>query len=87
MKTIPVSDEIYEIIQITKETIGVSEEDATMLLMKIGLFNITNFPCGNSPQRYRSYDKALVGKYPNLLKLVELLQTRGKQISPEWSLI
>ncbi len=72
IKSVNVDEDNYNIIQITKETLEVPEEQAVNVLVEIGLFNILNYPTGNTSQKHRKIDKILSqGKYP---KLVERLK-------------
>lgn len=53
----------YNLIQVAKNTLGVSENSAAAAIIEIGLFNILNFPTGNEKM-----DKILSnGKFPLLV--------------------
>lgn len=75
--TIKVNEDDYVVVQIAKEVLEVSEEEAVTTLMEIGLFNILNYPCGNTSQKHREIDAILSeGKYPELVKrLKEVFET------------
>ncbi len=66
---IKVNEDEYIVVQITKEVLEVTEEEAVSTLMEIGLFNILNYPLGNTSQKHREIDAILSeGKYPELVK-------------------
>jgi hypothetical protein len=68
-RLVEVNQDDYVIVQITKEVLEVSEEEAVTTIMEIGLFNILNYPCGNTSQKHREIDKILSeGKYPELVR-------------------
>lgn len=68
-QTVEVNQDDYVVIQIAKEVLGISEQEAVTTIMEIGLFNILNYPCGRTSQKHREIDKILSeGNYPELVK-------------------
>lgn len=68
MKSVIVNEDDYSLIQVTKETLGITEDKAVTFLIEIGLFNIIHYPCGNALQSYRKIDEILSDdKYSELL--------------------
>ncbi len=67
-QTVNVNEDDYVVIQIAKEVLGISEQEAVTTIMEIGLFNILNYPNGNTSQKHREIDRVLSeGKYPELV--------------------
>ena len=72
LKSVKIDSDNYGIIQVTKDILGVSEEQAVNTIMEIGLFNILNYPCGNTSQAHRKIDDILSsGKFPELVKEIK----------------
>ena len=72
LKSVDVDIDNYNIIQMTKDILGVDEKQAGNVILEIGLFNILHYPCAAPPQRYREVDQILSGgKYPELVKKIK----------------
>ncbi len=57
----------FNIIKLTKETLGVPEEKAAKFILEVGMFNILHYPVGNA-----HVDKLLSeGKYNQLVNKIK----------------
>ncbi len=69
MTEISVDEDTYSIIQLTKNTLGVSDEKAICYLLEIGLVNIINYPVEN-PLLNRIMEN---GNFPVLMNRIKLI--------------